>query len=116
MSDNNIATAIAYYDAYNKKDIVSITRYSHPDIHFIAPMGESNGRDSVLEAVKRFLTVIKKIEIREKFSFNDQVMLVYDLIYGESSALCRTAVLMNFKENLITRLELFYDVRPFGNL
>jgi len=88
----------------------------HPDIHFVAPMGESTGKEAVLEAVKRFLTVIKKIEIREKFGYDDKVMLVYDLIYGESSTLCRTAVLMNFENNLILKLELFYDARPFGNL
>ena len=116
MNENNIETAVAYYDAYNKKDFASITRLLHPDIHFVAPMGESTGKEAVLEAVKRLLTVIKKIEIREKFGYDDKVILVYDLYYGEPSTICRTAVLMDFKDTHIIRLELFYDARPFGNL
>jgi len=116
MTENNIKSAEAYYKAYNEKDLSSITRYLHDDIKFVAPMGESTGKEAVLEAVKRFLTVIKKIEIREKFGYDDKVILVYDLYYGEPSTICRTAVLMNFIDTHIIRLELFYDARPFGNL
>jgi hypothetical protein len=40
-------------------------------------------------------------------------MLTYDAEFGEPIGICRTAVLMTFKDQLIERLELFFDARPF---
>jgi hypothetical protein len=116
MTDQNITFAEAYYKAYNDKDLKAIARHLCPDVQLVAPMGESSGREAVLEAAKRFLTIINSVEIRARFGSGDQVMLAYDLNYGKPAAICRTAVLMTFKEGLIARLELFYDARPFGNL
>jgi hypothetical protein len=40
-------------------------------------------------------------------------MLTYDGDFGEPIAICRTAVLMTFKHDLIGRIEIFFDARPF---
>jgi hypothetical protein len=116
MPDHNVAVAEGYYRAFNDKDLAGIARHLHADVQFVAPMGESSGKGAVLEAAKRLLGVMKRIEIRAKFGSGDQVMLAYDLTYGEPVALCRAAALISFKDGLIARLELFYDARPFGNL
>jgi ketosteroid isomerase-like protein len=116
MVEDNIAFAKSYYNAFNNKDIEAIARHLHPDVHFVAPMGESTGIDDLLGAATRLIGVLKSITIRASFGAGDQVMLAYDLNYGEPIGICRVAVLMNFKEGLIARIELFYDARPFGNL
>jgi hypothetical protein len=116
MIEHHVALAESYYAAFNDKDLSAIKRHLHPEVRFISPMGESSGRDSVLEAAGRLIGIIKSIKVRAKFGAGDQVMLAYDLYYGERAAICRAAVLMNFKDGLIARLELFYDARPFGNL
>jgi ketosteroid isomerase-like protein len=116
MNDNNIATAEAFYNAFNNNDLAGIEERLHPEVQYVAPMGELSGREAVLVAAKRLLTTMKSIKIRARFSSGDQVMLVYDLYYGETGAVCPSAVLMNFKDGLIVRNELFYDARPFGNL
>jgi SnoaL-like protein len=116
MSEDNIASAEAYYRAFNDKDLAGIARRLHPDVQFVAPFGESSGRATVLEAAKRLLGILKSIEIRARFGSGDQVMLAYDLVYGEPAQVCHAAVLMNFQDGLIARIELFYDARPFGNL
>lgn len=116
MSDSNISVALAYYKAFENKDVESITNILHPDIEFITPMGNSRGSASVIEAAKRLLPLIKSIDVRAKFSSADQVMLVYDLNLTAPVDRCPSAVLMTIRENLIVRTELFYDARPFGNL
>jgi SnoaL-like domain len=116
VTDTNVAFAEAYYKSYNEKDLTAIARHLHPAVQLVAPMGKSLGKDAVLEAVKRLLGIVKSIEIRAKFGSGDQVMLAYDLSYGEPAKVCPTAVLMSFKDGLIVRIELFYDARPFGNL
>lgn len=116
MTDQKITFAEAYYKAHNDKDLKAIARHLCPDVQLVAPMWEASGREAVLEAAKRFLTIIDSVEIRARFESGDQVMLAYDLNYGKPAAICRTAVLMTFTEGLIARLELFYDTRPFGSL
>ena len=116
MTENNVASAESYYEAFNEKDISGMGRHLHPEVQFVAPMGESSGKESVLEAARRLLGTIKSIKVRAKFGSGDQVMLAYDLYYGEPVAVCRTAVLMKFRDGLIAHIELFYDARPFGNL
>jgi len=116
MTESNVASAEAYYNAFNNKDISGIASRLHPEVQFVAPMGNLSGKEAVVEAAKRLLSVMKNIKIRAKFSSGDQVMLVYDLYYGEAGAICPSAVLMNFKDGFIARTELFYDARPFGNL
>lgn len=116
MAGSTVASAEAYYEAFNAKDLAGIAAHLHPDVQFVAPMGESSGKAAVLEAAKRLLGIIKSIKIRARFGSRDQAMLACDLYYGEPVGVCRTAVLMNFKEGLIARIELFYDARPFGNL
>jgi hypothetical protein len=113
MSENNIVAAEAYYKAFNEKDPAGIAKQLHPEVQLIGPMGELSGREAVIEAAKRLLGVMKNIKIRSKFSSGEQVVLVYDLYYGEAGAICPSAVLMNFKDGLIIRTELFFDPRPF---
>jgi hypothetical protein len=47
------------------------------------------------------------------FGSESQAMLTYDADFGEPIGICRTAVLMAFRDDLIERIELFYDARPF---
>ncbi len=114
--DKNITRAEDYYKGFVQKDLERISSHLHPDVQFIAPMGELRGRDAVVEAAKRLVNIMKGLVIRARFSSGDQVVLVYDIQYGEPIGICRSAVMMNFKDSLIVRTELFYDARPFGNL
>jgi len=79
MNENNITSALAYYKAFEEKNIGAIARHLHPDVQFAAPMGESKGRDAVVEAAKRLVPFVKSINVRAKFASGDQVVLVYDL-------------------------------------
>lgn len=116
MADTNISVALAYYKAFENKDVETITKILHHDVEFIAPMGNSKGREAVVEAAKRLLPLIKSIDVRAKFGSGDQVMLVYDLNLTAPVDRCPSAVLMTIKDGMIRRTELFYDARPFGNL
>ncbi len=116
MSDSNLAVAEAYYKAFVDKDIPGIARRLHPEVSFVAPMGESHGRDAVVEAAKRLVPILKGVTIRARFASGDQVVLVYDMTFEEPLSRCRTAAWMTVADGLIARSELFYDARPFGNL
>lgn len=112
-AEKNVAIAEAYYRAMNNKDVSGIAECLHPDIQFVSPMATLSGKDAVLEAAKRFMSLVKRITIHAKVSSADRVMLTYDGDFGEPIGICRTAVFMTFKDHLIARLELFFDARPF---
>lgn len=113
LTERNVASAEAYYKAMNDKDLAGVAKHLHPVVRFIGPLADLNGKEAVLEAAKRFAALIKSLRVRAKFGSDDNVMLAYDVDFGEPIGICRTAVLMTFKDGVIGRIELFYDARPF---
>lgn len=113
MTKNSVAIAEAYYTAMGKKDIEGLSKYLHPDIQFTAPLDKITGKEVVLEATKKFASMFKTLTIRAKFGSEDQAMIVYDLDFPGMFATFSSAALMTFQGDLITKIELFYDARPF---
>jgi ketosteroid isomerase-like protein len=115
MNEKNVASAVAYYQAMADKDLTAMARHLHPDVRLTSPMDDLDGKEAVLAAVKPLVNLIKSITVRAKFASEDQAMLAYDMEFAKPVGVCRTAVLMTFKDGLIARSELFFDARPFAN-
>jgi ketosteroid isomerase-like protein len=111
MSQTNLNTALAYYQAINDKNLEAVAQYLHPEITLLSPLGEVIGKDATLQAAKGFSSMLKKITIRAQFAGQDQVMLAFDIDFLESIGIIRSAVLMSFRDGLISRNEMFYDPR-----
>lgn len=112
-SDNNLKVAESYYSAMLKKDFDTMSSYLDENIHFIGPLAEMHGKDSVVSAAKNLSQILQDIHIRSKFSENNQIMFTYDFKFPEPIGKLRAAVLMEFTNQLISKIELFYDGRPF---
>ena len=69
MSEKNIASAVAYYQAINNKDISVMEKYLHPEVHLIGPLADITGKDAVLNTVKHILAVFNKLTIRAQFGY-----------------------------------------------
>ena len=110
---HNIMIAEAYYKAMGEKNIAEVGKYLHPDVQFVAPLGKMSGKETMLEGAKKFMNVFKALTIRSKFAAADQAMVVYDLECPQPIGSFSTAVLMSFQEGLISKIELFFDARPF---
>ena len=110
---NNVDIAEAYYTSMGKKDIASIGKYLHPNVECTGPLGKMIGKEAFLEGIKNFASFFKTLTIRAKFGFGDQAMVVYDLDFPEPIGKLSSAALMTLHEGLITKMELFFDARPF---
>lgn len=113
MSQSNIMIAEAYYKAMGEKNVAAVGKYLHPDVQFVAPLGKMSSKEAVLEGAKKFTNLFKTLKIRSKFGSEDQAMVVYDLECPAPIGNFSTAVLMTFREGLISKIELFFDARPF---
>lgn len=111
--DNHLAIAEAYYGHMLQKNFAEMETCLHADVHFISPLAELSGRDAVVEAAKRLSQMLADITIRAKFATGDQIMLAYDFIFSGSIGKLRASVLMDFRDQQISKIELFYDARPF---
>lgn len=111
MSKNNLAIAEAYYTEVGKKNIGFVEQHLHPDAVLITPMATVHGKSAIVEATKNFTNMFKTLKIRSKFGGEDQAVIIYDLdsLVGHISS----SSLMTFKDGLVTKIELFYDARPF---
>lgn len=115
MPVKNVAIAKAYYLAVNNKNITEVEKYLHPNIQLISPLTHITGKELVLNAVKGYMTALKSLNVRTVCGSEDQVMLVYDYdLSSTPDSSLRAAVLMNFTDDLIARIELFFDARPFS--
>jgi hypothetical protein len=114
MNQNNVAIAKAFYTAMSEKKVSEMEKYLHPDVQFNAPLAKLEGKEAYLEALKEFTAFFKTLTIREKFGAGDQAMVVYDLECPVPIGKFSSAALMTLSKGLITKIELFYDARPFG--
>ncbi len=111
MISNKTNVAVAYYEAMNHKNIDFIEKRVHPNVHFIGPLAEFTGKEAYLDSVKKFFNLFKSIQIRQQFGSEDQAIIVYDVDCPEPIGILRAVALLKFKEDLISRVELFYDAR-----
>lgn len=112
-NNSNLAIAETYYHQMLRKNFVAMEECLHPDVHFIGPLAEMSGKAAVVSAAKNLSQILVNIEIRAKFTSNNQIMFAYDFMFPEPIGKLRAAVLMEFKNRLISKIELFYDGRPF---
>ena len=111
--NNHINTAVNYYGAMLKQDFETMAAYLHPDVLFIGPLAEMTGKEPVVEAATGLAKMIDDIDIHAKFQTGNQVMLAYNFSFPQPIGKLRASVLMDFEDDLISRIELFYDARPF---
>lgn len=71
------------------------------------------GKQAFVETLKRFVTFFTALTIRSTFGNENQAMVVYTLDFLEPIGKIETAALLNIENGLITKIELFYDARPF---
>ena len=109
----NLIVAQTYYGQMLRKDFDAMGACLHPNVHFIGPLAEMFGREAVVSAAKNLSQILEGIKIRSKFSSHDQIMFAYDFMFPEPIGKLRAAVLMEFTNHLISKIELFYDARPF---
>lgn len=109
----NEKKAEAYYLAMAEKNVEAMGKLLHPDVHFLGPLANLTGKESVLEPVRLFLPAIKSLTIRAICGSGDKVMLAYDCDWGLPIGVLRVAALLTFKDDLIGKMELFFDARPF---
>lgn len=110
---DNLNLAENYYNAMLAKDFDKMANYLHNNVQFIGPLAEMQGKDAVVTAAKNFGGILQDIQIRSRFAAGDQIMLAYNMVVPAPIGKFRAAVLMEFSDLLISKIELFYDASPF---
>lgn len=112
MNTTTIDIAENYYTAMSQKDLPKIEKYLHPDVVLLSPLAEVVGKESVAISIKNFMAFFESLKIKLKFGSEDHAVVVYEVDFPNIGKV-RSVALMSFKKELISRIELFYDARPF---
>ncbi|MBS4169175.1 nuclear transport factor 2 family protein [Parachlamydia sp. AcF125] len=113
MDKNNLAIARAYYTTLREKEIDKTEKFLHPNVQIIGPLAKMMGKETVLEALKKFTNIFKTLTIRQAFAAEDQAVIIYDLECPAPIGTVPTAAFVTLQKELITKIELFFDGRPF---
>ena len=112
-NNTHLKVAESYYSAMLKKDFDTMSSYLDENVHFIGPLAEMHGKEAAVTAAKNFGGILQDIQIRSRFSSDNQIMFAYDMVVPAPIGKFRAAVLMEFTDHLISKIELFYDSKPF---
>lgn len=112
-SNSKLTIAESYYRKMLEKNFDAMASFLHPNVLFISPLAELTGKNAVIDAAINLSNLLDNIEIRAKFHTGNQIMLAYDFMFTKPLGKLRAAVLMEFQDLLISKIELFYDGRPF---
>ncbi len=110
---DNLNLAENYYNAMLAKDFDKMADYLHDNVYFIGPLAEMHGKEAVVSAAKNFSRILQDIQIRSRFSSGNQIMFAYDMVVPAPIGQFSAAVLMEFTDEFISKIELFYDTSPF---
>ncbi|MDP3533552.1 MAG: nuclear transport factor 2 family protein [Alphaproteobacteria bacterium] len=113
MAKSNVEIAKEYCTSMREKNLEKIAIYLHPDVEFLGPLSEVKGKEKYCEMLKGFMDFFKNYDVRVICGLEDQVMMAYDVEFFEPAITTRTAALLTIQDNLIQRIELFFDARPF---
>lgn len=102
-----------YYTLVGQKNVEGVKNYLHPEVEFYGPLASLKGRDAVVKATSHFMSQFKSLTIRAKFGNTDQALLVYDLDIPGISSSFPGASMLTFQDDLIVRIDLFYDGSRF---
>ena len=112
-NSNNLQSAISYYTAMNDRDFDKMSSCLHPEVTCISPLDTIDTRDIVVAAAKNFSNFFKSITIKEEFTSENKVVLLLETDCPEPVGCFRSTSVLSFEDGLISKIELFYDPRPF---
>lgn len=79
MSKNNLEIAKTYYKALGEKNIEATEKYLDVNVQCIGPLVTVVGKENIIEANRKFISLFKTLKIRSSFASHDQAVIVYDL-------------------------------------
>lgn len=109
MQKNYTAQAEKYYTLVGEKNIEEVKKFLHPDVEFFGPLANLKGKEAVAQATYHFMNSFESLTIRAKFGEGDQAIVVYDVDIPGIAKEFPGASMLNFRDGLIVRIQLFYD-------
>ena len=106
--------AVRYIEAAGSKDYAAITPMLAPDVTFKGVAFETRGAEEFIAPFKRMAPVWVRSDIRNVFVEGDQVCVIYDFVTDTDAVSVPCIELITFRDEKITRVELFFDRVQFA--
>jgi limonene-1,2-epoxide hydrolase len=103
-----VETAVAFIEAFGRRDLAAMSRHVAPEVVFESPRGRIEGAPAVLEAIGQFAEAVAEVKILSVLGGADEAMIMYDMVTGPFGTL-RAADHLVIRDGRITADRLVFD-------
>ena len=107
--NTNLQIAENYYAAIQEGRKTDIPGFYHSEVSFSTPLGNATGVEDVAQMASGFSDALAEMTFRAKAGNDSQVMLACDVTFKGMPDPLATAVLLDFDNGKIRKIECFYD-------
>lgn len=111
MNNDNAKIAAAYYNAMANKNIEELAKHLSGDVQLVTPGSTIPGKEAFVEAAAGYMNIFSELTVKTCFGSENKAAVVYDVEIIEPACVIPTAAIFEFKDGLISKLEIFYDTK-----
>ena len=97
----------SYYQAMADKNLEGVATFLDDDVIFLAPLAIVIGKQEFLARCEEFFACCSTLTINSIFGEYDQAVVIFDLQYPEPIGLVQAVAVLQIKDQLIGRIQLF---------
>ncbi len=116
MRENSLLQAKKYYTLIGEKKIEDVKKFLHPDVKFYGPLATLEGKEAVERSIYNFMKSFSSLTIKAAFGDENEAVVLYDVDIPGISSHFPGASYLTFEDDLIVRIQLYYDGSPFGEM
>jgi hypothetical protein len=113
MTRDPRTVALAYVEAVGSKSLDALDSIIHPDVEFTGPTRSLRGIAAFKEALRRFLPIVKRTDVRRTFVDGDEVCVIYDLVTDTAVGAVPAMEWVAVEDGLIRRITLIFHSAPW---
>jgi hypothetical protein len=109
MSDNPRAIALAYLDAFGRKDFPAFEALLVPDVTFKGPAATLSGARAVAYAYRRLGSMLLHNDLKKAFVDGNDVCLIYDFVTDTAAGAVPTMEWLTIEDGKVISIRLLTD-------
>ena len=106
----------AFQQAMGKGEFASARKLLRDDVSFIGPIGNFNGADALIAALRELQAHVEHAEMRRVFADGEDVLVVFDLVIKTPHHTATIAEWYRVKNRKIGMMRAMFDARPIDAL
>jgi hypothetical protein len=107
----NSHVAEAYLAAMRNRNVTALSNILHPQFNYVAPTGETHGRESFLATMQTVFNHVQKIDLQAQYASGDQTAHIYNMFFAPSANPVSTINVLTHEDGQIKKIQAIDDTK-----